>query len=122
MLTSYESALISLVIAGIIVLVTGLLLRSKKYPYPIIWYNLHKFISIAASILLGFIVYRFADFDVIKFGGRLLLLLIVLLIILEFISGGLLNTKRDKKNLKFMHAFTSLLIIIFSVIVLIYMF
>jgi uncharacterized membrane protein HdeD (DUF308 family) len=120
MLTSYESALISLIIAGILVLTTGLLLRSKKDPYPIIWYNLHKFISIAASILLGFIVYKFADFDVIKLGGRLLLFLIIILIILEFISGGLLNTKRNKKPLKYMHAFVSLLIIIFSVIILIY--
>ncbi|HRW20783.1 MAG TPA: hypothetical protein PLO05_08955 [Bacteroidales bacterium] len=120
MLTNYETALFSLVIAGILVLITGLFLRTKNDSYPVLWFNIHKFISIAASILLGFMVFKFADFSVVKLGGRLLMVFLVALIILEIISGGLLNTKRNKKKLKFMHSFVSLLIIMCSVIILVF--
>ena len=111
-----------LIIAGLLLVsagITGFKLRKEGAPYPKIILHIHKFLSLAAIILLVIFFVKELDFSFNTKSAEFISVLgLAALLIISMISGGLLSHKDEKNSsLENVHRISSFLSILLLVLI-----
>ena len=98
-----------------LMIISGFWLSKKDKPYPVVLFNIHKLLSLAAFILGGIVIYNLQKGIEITSGHLLFISATGVLFILSIITGGLLNLDKPFYNLlKLLHRILSPIVIILT--------
>ena len=102
----------------LLIVISGFWLSKKAKPYPVLLFNVHKLISLAAFILGGIVIYNLQKGIEITSGHLLLISATGVLFIFSIITGGLLNLDKPfYKLFRLIHRILSPIVIILTAII-----